>query len=344
MSAPASPRLRLKCRLHPCPAYRVLVLPDADEQQQLPTLTQVRDQAASAWQLSNADGLLLAILDADGDELALFEQEEWEGFLSSVVSSTSAASANPLLRLCLTQDPRLSRTQAAHPISSTSTTTPAPTPAKKSDIEIRNEALADSFTAMLHRARSTETPESRAREYASRFYAISKTEVVPAEMMAGGSGGAHNNGTASGAGTGTPSSATASSSSKKDQVEKKREDWKARADQLYGSLVAVPPRNSALPPASAPAPSISSEEAPAASPETITKQETDSTSQESSTDTRISQEKPDTDGVKTPNSPVVDQPESSPPKTGSKRPKRPVEEVNSELNSAWETMHSRMRG
>ncbi|KAE8227492.1 hypothetical protein CF319_g26 [Tilletia indica] len=343
MSAPASPRLRLKCRLHPCPAYRVLVLPDADEQQQLPTLTQVRDQAASAWQLSNADGLLLAILDADGDELALFEQEEWEGFLSSVLPSTSAASA-PLLRLCLTQDPRLSRNQAAHPTSSTSTT-PAPTPAKKSDIEIRNEALADSFTAMLHRARSTETPESRAREYASRFYAISKTEVVPAEMMAGGSGGAHNNGTASGAGRGTgtgmPSSATPSSSSKKDQVEKKREDWKARADQLYGSLVAVPPRNSAPP---APAPPISSEEAPAASPETITKQETDSTSQESSTDARISQEKPDTDGVKTPSSPSVDQPESSLQKAGSKRPKRAVEEVNSELNSAWETMLSRMRG
>ncbi|KAE8272166.1 hypothetical protein A4X09_0g171 [Tilletia walkeri] len=342
MSAPAPPRLRLKCRLHPCPAYRVLVLPDVDEQQ-LPTLTQVRDQAASAWQLSNADGLLLAILDADGDELALFEQDEWEGFLSSVVISTSAASANPLLRLCLTHDPRLSRNQAAHPTSaSSSQPTPAPTPVKKSDIEIRNEALADSFTAMLHRARSTETPESRAREYASRFYAISKTEVVPAEVLAGRMGGDIAPG--AGRGTGLSSSATASSSSKKDQVEKKREDWKARADQLYGSLVAVPPRNSAAP---APAPPISSEKAPAASPETITKQETtDPTSQSESSTARISsdhQEKPDTDGVKTP-SPSVDQPEQNPPKTSSKRPKRPVEEVNSELNSAWETMLSRMRG
>ncbi|CAD6938258.1 unnamed protein product, partial [Tilletia laevis] len=173
MSAPGpAPHLRLKCRLHPCPAYRVLPPSPASTNlnTDIPTLAQIGEQAISAWQLPSSAGYLLAVRDEDGDELVIWGEEEWEGLLASFPGARSTA-REVLLRLALHRDPRLPQPHAALSPSSTPPTASGPV---KSAMDERNDALAASFEDMLSRARSTETAPGRARAYADRFYAVSR--------------------------------------------------------------------------------------------------------------------------------------------------------------------------
>ncbi|KAK0538927.1 hypothetical protein OC834_000252 [Tilletia horrida] len=343
-----APRLRIKCRLHPCPAYRILDLPAAadDPPSSAPTLDDVQQRAAAAWHLPSSAGLLLAALDAEGDEIALLEQREWEAFLRSL--SPHAA----LVRLCLARDPRSgfaqqqpsSSTSAARDQASEEAQQKERQRQRKSAMDERNDALASAFSSMLANARSTETVASRSRDYANRFYSFTRAQFP--QDSAGAGGAASGSGSTSGA---TAAGAQASSVAEErapeaemDELERKRQGWKARGDQLYGNLVAPPARHGAL---AAPEQGEGRETSEEAAAQAEAEQVAPPPPPNESTERQQGEgrdEQAQGSSVEGSSDPAPAPAPTPAPRPA--RPKRPVEEVNQELNSAWDSMLARMRG
>ncbi|KAL9936493.1 hypothetical protein V8E36_004561 [Tilletia maclaganii] len=362
-------RVLLKCRLHSCHAYRNLALGPVR------TLADVQQRAAEAWQLPHAQGLLLALQDSDGDDVAVLGQREWEAVLANFLSLTAAA-PRPVMRISLVQDPRafVLGTSSLRPLSTgaagpTTAAAAAPAPGKgepedeaavearrkKAEMDKRNEALADSFNALLARSRNTDTVQSRARDVAGRLYHYTRSQVPDdAQDQAGPSSARSDSaqasteraqvpGTTSDSGLAAQISTSTSAPSELDQ---KRDAWRSRATQLYGSLVAVPPTastqqagqseqessNTAQDSSAEPGESL----APPALQEPAAKLQPGESHAEAAS-------APPAESAPTAASPIPPEAEADPGRIRVARPQRPIEEVNAELQSAWERLLPRTK-